>query len=105
MKITKESTGTLTALLKFEIGPDDYAAAVEKQIGDYKRKANIPGFRPGHIPTGLIKKMYGKAILADGTDKEILEEISDISCKIEFFSLCKKSFSLSMRTLSLFKYS
>jgi len=75
MNITKESTGPLTALLKIEIGPADYAAAVEKQINDYRRKANIPGFRPGHIPTGLIKKMYGKAILADEVNKLISDNL------------------------------
>ena len=75
MNITKESTGALTALLKIEIGPSDYAAAVEKQIADYKRKANIPGFRPGHIPTGLIKKMYGKAILADEVNRLISDNL------------------------------
>lgn len=75
MNITKESTGPLTALLKIEIGPADYAASVEKQITDYKRKANIPGFRPGHIPTGLIKKMYGKAILADEVNKLISDSM------------------------------
>jgi trigger factor len=75
MNITKESTGELTAIIKIEIGPADYAAAVEKQISDYKRKANIPGFRPGHIPTGLIKKMYGKAILADEVNKLISDNL------------------------------
>ncbi len=75
MKITKESTGSLTALLKIEIGPADYAVTVEKQIADYKRKANIPGFRPGHIPTGLIKKMYGRAILADEVNKLISDSL------------------------------
>ncbi|MDP1624073.1 MAG: trigger factor [Bacteroidales bacterium] len=75
MNITKESTGSLTALVKIEICPDDYAASVEKQIADYKRKANIPGFRPGHIPTGLIKKMYGKAILADEVNKLISDSL------------------------------
>lgn len=75
MKITKESTGALTALLKIEIGQADYAATVEKQIADYKRKANIPGFRPGHIPTGLIKKMYGRAILADEVNKLISDSL------------------------------
>jgi trigger factor len=75
MNVSKESTSALTALLKIEIGPADYAPAVEKQISDYKRKANIPGFRPGHIPTGLIKKMYGKAILADEVNKLISDSL------------------------------
>jgi trigger factor len=75
MNITKESTGDLTALLKIEIEPADYAAAVEKQIADYKRKANIPGFRPGHIPTGLVKKMYGRAIMADEVNRLISDNL------------------------------
>ena len=75
MNITKESNGVLTALLKVEISPADYNVAVEKQIMDYKRKANVPGFRPGHIPTGLIKKMYGKAILADEVNRLISESL------------------------------
>ena len=75
MNITNESTGPLTALLKIEIEPADYTAAIEKQITDYKRKAKIPGFRPGHIPTGLIKKMYGKAILADEVNKLISDNL------------------------------
>lgn len=75
MNVSKESTGELTALLKIEIGPADYAQAIEKQISDYKRKANIPGFRPGHVPTGLIKKMYGKAILADEVNKLISDSL------------------------------
>ncbi len=76
MKITKEITGALTALLKLEIAPDDYAPAVDKQIGDYRRKAKIPGFRPGHIPVGLVKKMYGKAILADEVNKLISDQLA-----------------------------
>ncbi|MCK9423144.1 MAG: hypothetical protein M0Q38_11140 [Bacteroidales bacterium] len=75
MNITKENTGELTATLKIEIGPPDYTEAVEKQIHDYKRKSNIPGFRPGHIPAGLIKKMYGKAILADEVNKLLSDRL------------------------------
>ncbi len=75
MNITKESTGELTAIVKIEIVPADYSAAVDKQVSDYKRKANIPGFRPGHIPTGMIKKMYGKAILADEVNRLISDSL------------------------------
>jgi trigger factor len=71
MNITKEQTGELTALLKIEIGPEDYQEAIEKQIAEYKRKASIPGFRPGHVPTGLIRKMYGKAMLAEEVNKKL----------------------------------
>lgn len=71
MNITKEQTGELTALIKIEIGPEDYQEAVEKQIAEYKRKATIPGFRPGHVPSGLIRKMYGKAMLAEEVNKKL----------------------------------
>jgi len=75
MNITRESTGELTAILKIEIEPEDYSEAVDKLIHDHKRKANIPGFRPGHVPTGLIKKMYGKAILVDEVNKLISDNL------------------------------
>jgi FKBP-type peptidyl-prolyl cis-trans isomerase (trigger factor) len=75
MNITRESTGELTAIVKIEIEPEDYSVAVDKVIHDYKRKSNIPGFRPGHIPTGLIKKMYGKAILAEEINKLLSDSL------------------------------
>ncbi|MCK9219965.1 MAG: hypothetical protein M0P47_07950 [Bacteroidales bacterium] len=75
MNITRENTGELTATLKIEIVPADYTKAVEKQINDYKKKANLPGFRPGHIPVGLIKKMYGKAVLADEVNKLLSDSL------------------------------
>ena len=75
MNITRENTGDLTAIIKVEIEPSDYTEAVEKLISDYKRKANIPGFRPGHVPTGLVKKMYGKAILAEEVNKLLSDSL------------------------------
>ena len=75
MNITKEITGDYTATITIGIGPEDYKEAVEKQIQDHKRKANIPGFRPGHVPAGLIKKMYGKAILADEINKLLSDSL------------------------------
>jgi len=75
MNITRENTGELTAIVKVEIEPADYSEAVDKLISDYKRKANIPGFRPGHVPTGLVKKMYGKAILAEEVNKLLSDKL------------------------------
>lgn len=75
MNIKKENTGDYTATITIGIGPEDYNEAVEKQIQDHKRKANIPGFRPGHVPAGLIKKMYGKAILADEINKLLSDSL------------------------------
>ena len=52
-----------------EISEQDYEENVNKILKDYQHKANIPGFRPGKVPTGLIRKMYGKAVLADEINK------------------------------------
>ena len=76
MNITKEQTGALTATLKIEIVPDDYAANVQKLLKDYQKKASIPGFRPGHVPAGLVKKMYGKAVIADEVNKLLTDSLS-----------------------------
>ncbi|MFH1161236.1 MAG: trigger factor [bacterium] len=65
MKITKESTGNLTATIRLEIDPADYQEVVSKKMKEYQRKANVSGFRPGKVPFGMIKKMYGKAVIAD----------------------------------------
>lgn len=77
MNISRENTGDLTATVKIEITPADYQETVDNQITDYKRKANIPGFRPGHVPTGLIKKMYGKALLADEVNRLVTKALMD----------------------------
>jgi len=76
MNITRENTGELTATIKMEIAPEDYQEAVTKNLKDYQRKANIPGFRPGKVPFGLVKKMYGKAVMADEVNKLLGEQLS-----------------------------
>lgn len=77
MNITKEQTGPQTATLKIGIVPEDYAANVQKVLKDYQKKASIPGFRPGHVPVGLIKKMYGKAVVADEVNKLLTDTLSN----------------------------
>ena len=54
MNISKESTSELTATIRLAITPEDYTEQVNKVIKDYQKKANIPGFRPGHVPSGLV---------------------------------------------------
>ena len=51
--------------MKIVVNEADYGQAVEKQLRDYKRKANVPGFRPGMVPMGIVKKMYGKHVVAE----------------------------------------
>jgi trigger factor len=75
MNITRENTDELNALLKVEIKKADYEERVEKVLRDYRKKANIKGFRPGMVPFGLIKKMYGKAVQLDEINKVVSENI------------------------------
>jgi trigger factor len=76
MNITQESTGELTATVKVSFNQEDYQEQVDKQLKDYQRKANIPGFRPGKVPFGMVKKMFGKTVLADQIDKLLSEAIA-----------------------------
>ena len=63
MNITKENVEGLTATIKIELEPIDYQEKYESQLKDYQHKAKVPGFRPGKVPTGMLKKMYGKSVL------------------------------------------
>ena len=65
MKITREQRELGTSVLKVVVGEADYGEAVDKMLRDYKRKANIPGFRPGMVPMGVVRKMYGKGAVAE----------------------------------------
>ena len=65
MNITREQRDGGISVLKVVVGEADYAQAVESQLKEYKRKANIPGFRPGMVPMGIVKKMYGKGVVAE----------------------------------------
>ncbi|MBO5889799.1 MAG: trigger factor, partial [Alistipes sp.] len=65
MNITKEQRDGGVSIVKVVVGEADYGQAVEKQLKEYKRKANVPGFRPGMVPMGIVKKMYGKHIVAE----------------------------------------
>ncbi|MDP2423709.1 MAG: trigger factor [Bacteroidales bacterium] len=77
MNISKESTGELAATLKVEVTADDYSEKVNKSLKDYQRKANLPGFRPGKVPVGMIKKMYGQAVVADEVNKLVSEALTN----------------------------
>ncbi|MBN2727776.1 MAG: hypothetical protein JXR53_00980 [Bacteroidales bacterium] len=75
MNITKTDTGNLTATLKLEIVPEDYKDKLDETLRSYKRKASIPGFRPGKVPFGVINKMYGRAALIDEVHKIMSDSI------------------------------
>lgn len=75
MNISRENINELSATLTIKIEKADYADAVAKTLKDYRKKVNMPGFRPGMVPAGLVKKQYGTAILADEVNKIISTEL------------------------------
>lgn len=76
MDITKEQIDDLNAIVKVAITKDDYQDKVEKILKDYRKQANIPGFRKGQVPLGLIKKQYGKAVLVDEVNKLLQDNLN-----------------------------
>lgn len=65
MNIVRDQREGGVSILSVKVVEADYAAEVEKALRDYRRKANIPGFRPGMVPMGIVKKMYGKGVVAE----------------------------------------
>ena len=76
MNITRENIDALNAVVTVAIEKNDYNEKVEKVLTDYRKQANIPGFRKGHVPMGMVKKQYGKAILVDEVNKLIQENLN-----------------------------
>ena len=75
MNITRENIDTLNAVVKIDITKADYSENVEKILTNYRKTANIPGFRKGQVPMGLVKKQYGKSVLADEVNKTLQEAL------------------------------
>ena len=65
MNIVRKDLDSTNATITLSITKADYAEKVDKTLRDYRKKANIPGFRPGNVPLGLVQKMYGKSVLAE----------------------------------------
>jgi trigger factor len=76
MNITKQDTDALNAVVKVEISASDYQDKVADILKDYRLKANIPGFRKGHVPMGMIKKQYGKSVMIDEINKLLQETLN-----------------------------
>lgn len=75
MNITKKDIDKLNAVLTVEIVKDDYSSKVEKVLNDYRKNANIPGFRKGHVPMGMVKKQYGQAVLLEEVNKILQDSL------------------------------
>jgi len=73
--ITKENIGLLHEKLIVKLEKTDYLPSFEKAIKDYSKKANIPGFRKGQVPSGLIKKMYGTSVFSDEVLRTVDREL------------------------------
>lgn len=75
MNITKKDIDKLNAVVTVEISKDDYADKVKSILDNYRKTANIPGFRKGHVPMGMIQKQYGKAVLLEEVNKLLQENL------------------------------
>ena len=76
MNITKEQIDDLNAVVKVAITKEDYQDKVDTILKDYRKKANIPGFRKGQVPIGLIKKQYGKSVMVDEVNKLLQDNLN-----------------------------
>ena len=77
MDITLDKKTSTEALIKVKLKENDYQPNVEEKVKEYAKKANIKGFRPGKVPASLIKKMYGKSIVAEEINSILSRSLSD----------------------------
>lgn len=77
MNITFEEKENLLGEVKLELEPQDYLPSVQKKLKDVSKYAQMPGFRPGKVPTSLLQKMYGKGILLEEVNKIVNTQVSD----------------------------
>ena len=75
MNISKENVDALNAVIRLTIDKADYEQKVEDVLKNYRKRVNMPGFRPGHVPAGMIKKMYGNMALVDEVNKLVSESL------------------------------
>ncbi len=75
MNVSLQNIDKVSALLTVKLEKQDYQERVDKSLKTFRQKANMPGFRPGKVPMGLIKKQYGKAILAEEVNKLLQEKV------------------------------
>ncbi|NRA11464.1 MAG: trigger factor [Crocinitomicaceae bacterium] len=77
MNVVREDIDALNAILKIEVAPEDYASEVKKALEKYRKTAKIPGFRPGHVPIGLVKKQHGKGVLSDELNRVVNKSLQE----------------------------
>ncbi len=77
MNITQESTGNLTANITVLLSPEDYKPQGTEELKKQAKKASMPGFRPGKVPFGLVRKMVGMPVLIEEVNKIVSKALSD----------------------------
>ena len=75
MNISKKELDALNAVVTVEISKDDYQQKVTDILNNYRKSANIPGFRKGHVPMGMVRKQYGKAVLVEEVNKLLQDSL------------------------------
>lgn len=75
MKISRKDNDALNTLITINIERNDFENKVKEVLSDYRKKANIPGFRKGHVPMGMIKKQYETAVTADEVNKLLQQNL------------------------------
>jgi len=75
MDISINHTNELEAIIRIGLTPEDYSKRIEDVLKQYQKTAQVPGFRPGKVPTGVIRKMYGKSVLAEELNKLLSESL------------------------------
>ena len=75
MKVSFENPDKINGLLTLVVEEDDYKNEVEKTLKDYRKKANVPGFRPGQAPMGMIKRQFGPSVKMEAINKIVGQEI------------------------------
>jgi trigger factor len=86
--ITRENIGLLNEKIVVKVAKDDYLPSFEKAIKNYSKQANIPGFRKGMVPVGMVKKMHGPSVFADEVLKSVEKGLTDymVNEKLEIFA-------------------
>lgn len=77
MNLTQEKIDNLNAVIKVKLSPEDYREKVETSIKSFQKRASMPGFRPGKVPVGMIKKLYGKSIMVDEINKLLSDSVNN----------------------------
>ncbi|MBL7726959.1 MAG: trigger factor [Dinghuibacter sp.] len=86
--VTRQTTGTLTEKISVSVHKEDYLPAFDKAIKNFSKNANIPGFRKGMVPVGMVKKMHGPAVFTDEVLKSVEKELFNYieQEKLDFFA-------------------